>query len=234
MKRKACERGQRIQQLCIFIYIYISRDEMTKNCWTADTYNYIDSNIHIYVHVHIYSWRPGVQEVTKSRGVCVRKQAFAVRKRSRVSRIVSQSVAKCRAFLAVENSRETQNCRHFWTRVSSSLARQCQQSQGSGRSWSRNAELIVTDLRLVVASRTCQQSQGSGRFSHLNVGTRSQVSVLLRILFCFTSLFSWGRGFMNSAVLPLQSSPSFLKQVVGCQQLLHPNGSRGHRKAVGF
>ena len=39
---------------------------------------------------------------------------------------------------------ETQNCRHFWTRLGSSRLKSVnsvQQSQGSGGSWSRNAEL---------------------------------------------------------------------------------------------
>ena len=107
-----------------------------------------------------------------------RSQSFrkAFTKRSRVSRI--------------PRSREAQNCRHFrtcdWfsyfksvnshgvlvvkrrTVVTFGLApgsrvSKCQQSRGSGGSWSQNAELSsLWDLRLVLASQNCQQSQGSG------------------------------------------------------------------------
>ena len=40
--------------------------------------------------------------------------------------------------------RKTQNCRHFWTRLGSSMvfaSQKCQQSRGSGGWWSQNAEL---------------------------------------------------------------------------------------------
>ena len=41
-----------------------------------------------------------------------------------------------------QNRRETQNCRHFWTRLGSSRLKSVNShSQGSGGSWSRNAEL---------------------------------------------------------------------------------------------
>ena len=63
-------------------------------------------------------------------------------------RLCSQSVrtrpqasASVEHFLGVENRRETQNCRHFRTCVGSSSLKRCQQSQGAGRSCSRNAEL---------------------------------------------------------------------------------------------
>ena len=60
--------------------------------------------------------------------------------------------------------RETQNWRHFWTRLGSSRLKsvKCvnsiQQSQGSGGSWSRNAELSsLLDSSRVFASQKCQQ-----------------------------------------------------------------------------
>ena len=79
----------------------------------------------------------------------------SVRKRSQAF----ASVGKCRASSGVANRRETQNCRHFLR-----LAFQkCQQSQGSGGSWSRNAELSsLLDSSRVFASQKWQQSQGSG------------------------------------------------------------------------
>ena len=81
-----------------------------------------------------------------SASVCKRLQAFA-------------SVGVCRTALGVENRRETQNCRHFLR-----LAFQkCQRSRGSGRPWSRNAELSsLLDLRWVFASQKRQQSRGWG------------------------------------------------------------------------
>ena len=56
----------------------------------------------------------------------------------------SASVGECRASSGIANRRETQNCRHFLR-----LAFQkCQQSQGSGGSWSRNADLSSLLARL--------------------------------------------------------------------------------------
>ena len=71
----------------------------------------------------------------------------------------SASVGECRASSGVANRRETQNCRHFLR-----LAFQkCKQSQGSGGSWSPNAELSsLLDSSRVFAFQKCQQSQGSG------------------------------------------------------------------------
>ena len=48
-----------------------------------------------------------------------------------------QASAEGRTCRRVQNRRETQNCRHFLRFVS----QKCQQSQGSGGSWSRNPEL---------------------------------------------------------------------------------------------
>ena len=50
-------------------------------------------------------------------------------------------------------ARETQNCRHLWSGVSAS--QQCQQSQGSGGSWSRNPELssLLDSSRVVCVSK---------------------------------------------------------------------------------
>ena len=106
----------------------------------------------------------------------------------------SASVGECRASSGAANRRETQNCRHFWTRLASSRLKSVNshrdrggvdakrrtvvtfglvsglrvskvptQSQGSGGSWSRNAELSsLLDSSRVSASQKCQQSQGSG------------------------------------------------------------------------
>ena len=87
---------------------------------------------------------------------------------------------------AFAEGRTCRNCRHFWTRLVSSrlesvnshrdrggpgretqnclfASQKCQQSQGSGGSWSRNAELSsLFDSPRVFASQKCQQSQGSG------------------------------------------------------------------------
>ena len=58
--------------------------------------------------------------------------------------------------------RETQNCRHFWTRLGFSRLKSLN-SHRSGRSWSRNAELSsLLDSSRVFASQKCQQSQGLG------------------------------------------------------------------------
>ena len=55
--------------------------------------------------------------------------------------------------------RETRNCRQFLRFA----LQKCQQSQGSGGSWSRNAELSsLLDSPRVFAFQKCQQSQGSG------------------------------------------------------------------------
>ena len=90
---------------------------------------------------------------------CVRK-AFARRSQSVRSR--SQSFAEgrtCRRVHRVQNRRETQNCRHFLRFA----LQKCQQSQGSGGSWSRNPELSsLLDSSRVSASEKRQQSQGSG------------------------------------------------------------------------
>ena len=60
--------------------------------------------------------------------------------------------------------RETQNCRHFWTRLRSSRFKKCQQSQGSGGSWSRNAELSsLLDSSQVFASQKVSTVTGIGR-----------------------------------------------------------------------
>ena len=92
-----------------------------------------------------------VQEVTKSRCVCVREAFESVRKHSRVSRI-----------LGSRNGCEGQNCRHCWTRVWSSPLKSVS-SYRDGESWMRSAELSsLLDWRLVLGSPTCQQSQGWG------------------------------------------------------------------------
>ena len=71
----------------------------------------------------------------------------------------SQAFAEGRTCRRDENRRETQNCRHFLRFV----LQKCQQSQGLGGSWSRNAELSsLLDSTRVFASQKCQQSQGSG------------------------------------------------------------------------
>ena len=54
---------------------------------------------------------------------------------------------------------ETQNCRHFWTRVGSSRLKSVNSHTSEG-SWSRNAELSsLLDSRQVFASQKCQQTQ---------------------------------------------------------------------------
>ena len=68
------------------------------------------------------------------------------------------SVGECRAFLGVEKRREAQNYRHFLR-----LAFQkCEKSQGSGASWSRNAELSTLDWRWVFKSVN-NHRDGGGR-----------------------------------------------------------------------
>ena len=82
--------------------------------------------------------------------------------RSQSVRNRSQSFAEgrtCRRVHRVQNRREAQNCRHFLRFA----LQKCQQSQGSGGSWSRNPELSsLLDSSRVFASQKCQQSQGSG------------------------------------------------------------------------
>ena len=71
----------------------------------------------------------------------------------------SASVRECRAFWGVENRRETQ-IRHDFLRLA---FQKRQQSQGSGGSWSRNAELsLLLDLLWVFASqkRNSHRDQG--------------------------------------------------------------------------
>ena len=59
--------------------------------------------------------------------------------------------------------RETQNCRHFWTRLGSSCLKSVNSHRDWGGSWSQNAELSsLLDSPRVFASQKCQQSQGSG------------------------------------------------------------------------
>ena len=56
---------------------------------------------------------------------------------------------------------ETQNCRHFWTRLASSRLKSVNSHRGG--SWLRNPELSsLLDSSRVFASQKCQQSQGSG------------------------------------------------------------------------
>ena len=90
------------------------------------------------------------------------KRPQSVRKASAIVRNRSQSFAEgrtCRRVHRVQNLRETQNCRHFLRFA----LQKCQQSQGSGGSWSRNPELSsLLDSSRVSASQKCQQSQGSG------------------------------------------------------------------------
>ena len=94
----------------------------------------------------------------------------SVRKRSPCVRRVSASVR-------AENRRETQNCRHFWTRVASSRLKSV---KGSGGSWSRNAELSsLLDSRCVFASQKCQQSHGSGGLRSRNVELSSLLDLPL-------------------------------------------------------
>ena len=58
--------------------------------------------------------------------------------------------------------RETQHCRHFWTRLASSCLKSVN-GHGSGGSWSRNAELSsLLDASRSFVPQKCQQSQGSG------------------------------------------------------------------------
>ena len=81
---------------------------------------------------------------------CVRK-AFAKRSQASADKIVAKRRTVVTFYVSpyktVNNhrdrggpGRETQNCRHFWTRLASP-SQKCQQSQGSGGSWSRNPEL---------------------------------------------------------------------------------------------
>ena len=83
-----------------------------------------------------YSCPSGVQRSRRRREVAAFVDAN-VRNRSQSSasvRGVSDLHRTCRRD---ENGREMQNCRHFLRLV----LQECQQSQGSGGSWSRNAEL---------------------------------------------------------------------------------------------
>ena len=94
-----------------------------------------------------------------------RPQASAsVRKRSRSVGLLSDLCRTCVGLAGDKNCREMQNCRHFLRFV----LQTCQQSQGSGESWSRNAELSsLLDSSRVFASQKCQQSNrdrgGPGR-----------------------------------------------------------------------
>ena len=87
-------------------------------------------------------------------------QALAiVRKRPQACASVRGASDLRRTCRRDENRRETQTCRHFLRFVSEKR----QQSQGSGESWSRNAELSsLFDSSRVFASQKCQQAQGSG------------------------------------------------------------------------
>ena len=59
--------------------------------------------------------------------------------------------------------RETQNCRHFWTRLVSSRFTSVNSHRDPGGSWSRNPDLSsLLDSPRVFAFQKCQQSQGSG------------------------------------------------------------------------
>ena len=59
--------------------------------------------------------------------------------------------------------RETQHCRHFWTRLVSSCLKNVNSHKVPGGSWSRNAELSsLLDSSRFFVSQKCQQSQGSG------------------------------------------------------------------------
>ena len=105
--------------------------------------------------VPVFKLGSRVQEATKSRCVYVRQAFASVRKSSQAF----TSVGECRASSGIANRRETQNCRHFLRFA----LQKCQQSQGSGGSSSRNAELSsLLESSRVFASQKCQQSQGSG------------------------------------------------------------------------
>ena len=135
-------------------------------------------------------FKVGVQGSRRRREVVAFVFAI-VRNPSQSSAIVRGASDLCRTCARLagdENRLETQNCRHFLRFV----LQKCQESQGSGGSWSRNAELsslldsspglrvskvsTVTGIggvvetqncrhfwtRLVFAFQKCQQSQGSG------------------------------------------------------------------------
>ena len=134
-----------------------------------------------YPHKTLYSCSQAFASVRKRSqtfaSVRKRAQAFAnARKRSQAF----ASVAECRASLAVENCGETQKCRHFFDFAS----QQCQHSQGSEGSWSRNAKLSsLLDLRFVVASEKCQHSHGSGK----SLSRIAKLSSLLDLRFVVAS-----------------------------------------------
>ena len=61
-----------------------------------------------------------------------------------------------------ESRRETQNCRHFWTRVWSSRLKSGNSHRGRGGSWARNAELL-SRLACVWSSRLKSANSHRGR-----------------------------------------------------------------------
>ena len=110
-------------------------------------------------------------------------QAFAsVRNRSQSSAIESQSsrnaeLSSCLRFALQKSQqsqgsggrgRETQNCRHFWTRLASSRLKNVNGHRDQGGSWSRNPELSsLLDSCWVFASQKCQQSREKNRCINL-------------------------------------------------------------------
>ena len=125
-----------------------------------------------------------------------------------------------------ENRRETQNCRHLLR----FLLQKCQQSQGPGGSWSRNAELSsLLDSSRVFASQKCQQSPGSEgvvvakRRTIVTFWTRLGSSRLKSVNSHRDRRGSWSRNAELSSLF--DSSPVFASQK--CQQSQGSGGGRG-------
>ena len=120
--------------------------------------------------------------------VCGRKrpQSFAiVRNRSQSFALVRkrpQSFAEGRTCQRDENRRETQDCRHFWTRLASSRLKSVNSDKDPGGSWSRNARLSsLLDSSRVFAYQKCQQSQGSGESWPRNAELASRLETVTGI-----------------------------------------------------
>ena len=89
------------------------------------------------------------------------------------------------------HGRETQNCRHCWTRLGSSRLKSVNSHRDRGGSWSRNAELSsLLDSSRVFASQKCQQSIVTGIGGVVVVKHRTVVTFGLVSGFSATRRFS--------------------------------------------
>ena len=99
-----------------------------------------------------------VQEATKSRCVYVRQAFASVRKSSQAF----ASVGECRASSGVANRRETQNCRHFWTRLASSRLKSVNSHSDGGGGGPRRETQNCRHFGLVLHLRVSKVSTVTG------------------------------------------------------------------------